>query len=98
SGEDPLPHAPRGPLMTLQWGRCANAAESGVWLWEWGEDLPLQRGRCAYAAESSFRIQSSPRSHASMGPLRERSGELEVLGRLLAVRHASMGPLRAYSD
>src|SRR5690606_17231702 len=64
-------------VAELQWGRCANAAESLQWKSALIAMIKLQWGRCANAAES--RDGTADRglhgALASMGPLRERSGE-----------------------
>src|SRR5690554_5118831 len=92
SGEQSKRRERIAKAWALQWGRCANAAES------WNEssavvfvDL-LQWGRCANAAERrlAHAIDQVERL-ASMGPLRERSGEAEGTRPRLRAGRASMG-------
>src|SRR5690606_18999017 len=61
----------------LQWGRCANAAERVVSPLRFRTlQTQLQWGRCANAAESRREGPDADLTFsASMGPLRERSGE-----------------------
>ena len=74
---DPSATASKRLCSVLQWGRCANAAESLVEMMFSTRRWLLQWGRCANAAESSSGpLAGTLRRTASMGPLRERSGEL----------------------
>src|SRR5690606_11734591 len=89
---------PLDDVRRLQWGRCANAAETLQRATHTEVQLALQWGRCANAAETSELDRAVARAAvASMGPLRERSGDEQFFGGVPVLLPASMGPLRERS-